>query len=619
VILGTAGHVDHGKTALVHALTGVDTDRLPEEQRRGITIELGFAPLALEDAGTVGVVDVPGHEAFVRTMLAGATGVDLALLVVAADEGVMPQTREHLAILTLLGVGGGVVALTKSDLVEDEWLELVAADVRALLVGSPLERAAIIPCSARTGAGLTDLRAALAAAARAVPVRNASDLVRLPVDRIFTVRGTGTVVTGTLWSGTLAADSAVRLLPSGQPARVRALETHGAKVERALPGSRVAVALGGIDRTDVQRGEVLVCDGDPWFPSRVLRADVALLADAPPLGVRTRVRFHLGTVEVGARVVAAGGRLQAGATTGVVPVRLALDEVVVARTGDRFVLRAASPTVTIGGGVVTDARPPARRAKPWPSANANASTRLEWIVGECGGAGLALHDVPNRLGVAPNDVDATVSRAKAVARVADRLYSRSLREELTKQLTLRVKARHRTNPLEPGLSLQEAREQLKATDELFSDLVRDLVATHVLELRGAVISVAGWKPASAAGDAKELDGLNALLSQAGSQPPSVSELTATFGPRTPTFLRVLEREGRAVAVAPDRYFASAALAELISTLRDQCADGVPRTASQIKDLLGLTRKYLIPLLQYTDRTGVTNRTGDLRTVRPARE
>src|SRR5512138_3241943 len=251
MILGTAGHIDHGKTALVHALTGVDTDRLPEEKRRGITIELGFAPLRLADGTIVGVVDVPGHEGFVRTMLAGATGVDLALLVVAADEGVMPQTREHLAILQLLGVTRGIVALTKCDLVDDEWRELVVEDLRALLADTPLAGAPIVPTSSTTGEGTAELRAAIAEAARDVPARAADDLFRMPVDRAFTIKGTGTVVTGTVWSGRLTRDATVRVLPADRSVRVRGIQTHGDQVEIAEPGHRTAIALAGIDVADV--------------------------------------------------------------------------------------------------------------------------------------------------------------------------------------------------------------------------------------------------------------------------------------------------------------------------------------------------------------------------------
>ncbi|MBX6332457.1 MAG: selenocysteine-specific translation elongation factor, partial [Gemmatimonadaceae bacterium] len=258
MILGTAGHVDHGKTALVKALTGVDTDRLAEEKRRGITIDLGFAPLTLDDGTVLGVVDVPGHEAFVRNMLAGATGVDLALVVIAADEGVMPQTREHLAILDLLGLRAGVIALTKCDLVEPDWLELVREDVCALVAHTPLATAPIVPTSVVTGEGLDALRRAIAEAARALPAREASDNFRLPVDRAFSVRGTGTVVTGTVWSGRLARDATVRLLPGGRTARVRGIESHGAAVAQALPGTRAAIALAGVEVGEVHRGTTIV-------------------------------------------------------------------------------------------------------------------------------------------------------------------------------------------------------------------------------------------------------------------------------------------------------------------------------------------------------------------------
>ncbi|HEY0997615.1 MAG TPA: selenocysteine-specific translation elongation factor, partial [Gemmatimonadaceae bacterium] len=361
MIIGTAGHIDHGKTALVRALTGVDTDRLPEERRRGITIDLGFAPLALEGVGTVGIVDVPGHEAFVRTMVAGATGIDIALLVIAADEGVMPQTREHLAVLGLLGVTRAVVALTKRDLVDDEWLALAAEDVRETLAATALRESPVIAVSARTGEGIPALRAALASAASALPSRDTGDLARLPVDRAFTVRGTGTVVTGTLWSGALHRDDPLHLHPGDRVVRVRGLQQHGAAVDVALAGARVAVAIGGADLAELSRGAVLL-GGDGWAASPLLRAEVRLHAADVRITPRTRVQLHLGTSEVPARLVARGEIPRDGSP---VAVRIALDEPLVARAGDRFVLRAPAPLGTIGGGVVTDPQPP-RRARPWP-------------------------------------------------------------------------------------------------------------------------------------------------------------------------------------------------------------------------------------------------------------
>jgi selenocysteine-specific elongation factor len=609
VILGTAGHIDHGKTTLVKALTGVDTDRLPEEKRRGITIELGFAPLTLAGVGTLGVVDVPGHEAFVRTMLAGATGIDLALLVIAADEGVMPQTREHLAILGLLGVRGGVVALTKSDLVDDDWRRLVEDDVRALLEETSLAGTAIVACSAVTGSGLGELRAALASAASRWPARDATDLLRLPVDRVFTVKGTGTVVTGTLWSGALANDAQLRLFPGDRIVRVRGLESHGTTVVRALPGSRVAVALAGVDRSEAARGAVLVDAGSSWRLSAVLRADVALLDAAPPLGVRTRVRFHLGTTDVGARVVPVSGRTEAGR---VVAARLVLDEPVVARAGDRFVLRSASPAVTIGGGIVTDPQPPARRAKPWPASGATVEQRLEWLVRERGGEGLAIADLPVRLGTAPRESAVILGHLKDVLRAGDRLFLAALRESLQTRLVAAVDEMHRQHPLEPGLSLQHARSTLDAREEIVELVVGDLVAKGQLQLSGGVIARAGWKGKPEGRDADQANLLAETLRAAGANPPSVAELGVQFGRYVPSLLRALERDGRVVAVASDRYFSRDALDELLRRLRVGTGDNRERTPSEVREIIGLTRKYLIPFLEYCDRTGLSVRRGDVR-------
>jgi selenocysteine-specific elongation factor len=611
VILGTAGHIDHGKTSLVRALTGVDTDRLPEEKKRGITIELGFAPLTLASAeftGTLGVVDVPGHDAFVRTMLAGATGVDLALLVIAADEGVMPQTREHLAILTLLGVRGGVVALTKSDLVDAEWLALVREDVRALLADSALDGADIIACSATTGAGLDELRGALAAAAARVPARSADDLTRLPLDRAFSLKGTGTVITGTLWSGALDREMHATVFPGALPARVRSIESHGSAVDRGLPGTRVAVALGGVDREQVSHGGVLVAADAGWRETTVLRADVALLDGAPSLGVRTRVRFHLGTSDVGARLVSAAGRVEPGA---IHSVRIALDAPIITRAGDRFVLRATSPAMTIGGGVVSDPHPPARRAKAWSSAKASAATRLEWIAMESAGEGFAVADIPVRVGIAPRDVVALVSATRAITRIGDDLYHTGLVARLRDRLASDVRAWHKANPLEAGLPLQHARSKLHASEPLFERIVGDLVERGKIEVRGAVLTRAGWK-AGAGADAAKLAELATAIEAGGVSPLSVDELADQFGKETPALLRVLEREGRAVAVASDRYYSPKALDSLLASLRVVTADGVQKTASQIRESLGLSRKYLIPFLEYCDRIGVSARHGDLR-------
>jgi selenocysteine-specific elongation factor len=615
VILGTAGHIDHGKTALVQALTGVDTDRLPEEKRRGITIELGFAPLALPDGRMLSVVDVPGHEAFVRTMLAGATGVDLALLVVAADEGVMPQTREHVAILALLGIRGGVIALTKRDLVaDDEWLALVEDDVRQLVAGTPLADAPLVAVSARTGQGLDALRESLAAQAALLPARDAADLFRMPVDRAFTVKGTGTVVTGTVWSGTCTRDAALRVHPGAHVVRVRGVQAHGAGIERASPGTRAALALAGVELDVVGRGAVIVAD-EGWRESRVLRAEVALLDDAAVApGPRTRVRFHLGTADVGARIVVAGGTLAPG---GRGAARIVLDAPVVARAGDRFVLRAASPAVTIGGGVVHDPQPPARRARPLdPSLGSTPEGRLRAFVREAAVTGLPVAGLPVRIGVAPAAVAAAIARVDGVTRVGGVLVEAAALTRLGERLVALLDEEHGRLPLEPGTSLQGVRARLGASPEVADHVIRGLVDAGVVAVDGGLVRRAGWSPRLTAAQATLLERLAADLSAAGAEPPSVPELVARLGPDVPALLRHLERDGRVTMVEGDRWYDAGALRRLVGALRAAPGDGVHAPA-ELRDLLGLSRKYLIPFLEYCDRTGVTERHPDGRRIRRA--
>jgi len=604
VILGTAGHVDHGKTALVKALTGVDTDRLAEEKRRGITIDLGFAPLDLGADGVLGVVDVPGHEAFVRNMLAGATGVDLVLLVIAADEGVMPQTREHLAILDILGVKGGVIALTKCDLVDDDWLALVRDDVQSLVAGTALEAAPMVPTSVVSSRGLDALRDALARAVRAIPARDAADVFRLPIDRAFSVRGTGTVVTGTVWSGRLTRDAAVRILPSGASARVRNIESHGAAIDAALPGTRAAIALAGVGVGELSRGSVLVAD-EAWVASTALLAEVALLPDAPrPLGPRTSVRFHLGTVEVGARIVAPGGALAPGARK---HARVVLDAPVVARAGDRFVLRNASPLATIGGGVVADPAPAQRRARPWPVDAATPAQRLAQVLEHAGPLGVSMASLPVRIGAQPEQVPSLVASLDSARRVGDVLYAGAVVDALENRFVSLVDEHHAAFPLDPGAPLQSVRVRTTPNPGLADLIVSTLVRQQKVDVSGGLVMRHGWTPTLDQRARSTLEGIARILEQADREPPSVEELEQQFGPDTVSVLKVLERESRAVQVAPDRYYATAALDRLEALLRSAMADGREKSPSELRDVLGVSRKYLIPLLEYADRTGLTQR------------
>ena len=610
MILGTAGHIDHGKTSLVRALTGVDTDRLPEEKRRGITIALGFAPLVLDGVGTIGVIDVPGHEAFVRTMLAGASGIDLALLVIAADEGVMPQTREHLAILSLLGVKAGVIALTKSDLVDDDLRDLATEDVRAAIAGSALAEAPIVPVSSVTGEGLDELRAAIRAAAALVPARAADDPWRMPVDRVFSVAGAGTVVTGTAWTGTIAREATVRILPLGRTARVRSLESHGAAASAVGAGTRVAVALVGVDRDEVAHDAVLVRADDLWEPSRVLRADIALLPHAPVVGARRWLRFHLGTADVGARLIAAGGPVKPGETRAV---RLLLDAPVVMRAGDRFVLRAGGAAGTIGGGLVTDPLPLSRRAKPWPRTGASDAERLEWMLLESGSGGLDVASLPLRLGLRPALVERLLKDLEKVVRIEDRVVRLPVLASLRAALIALVERTHAERPLAPGVDRQTARAALSPNAALADEVIRRAERAGLIVVEGATIRTVAFQAGASASATSARDRLLDRLRVAGVEPPSLTELVTEFGPEVPALLRLLDKEKRIVMVALDRPFSREGVADLLGRLRAHVKAGTAYSPAELRDAVGISRKWLIPFLEWCDRQRISLRRDEGRT------
>ncbi len=602
MIIGTAGHIDHGKTTLVRALTGVDTDRLPEEKRRGITIELGFAPLVLDGVGTASMIDVPGHEAFVRTMVAGATGVDVALLVVAADEGVMPQTREHLAILSLLGTTGGVVALTKCDLVDEEWLALVTADVASALRGTALEGAPVVATSATTGAGLAELRQALGSALRAAPVRDAADAFRMPVDRAFSVRGTGTVVTGTVWNGQVAAGDALVVQPSGAMVRVRGVQVHGGAVAAATPGTRCAVAISGADLADVARGAWL-CGDVQWPATSMLRAEVSLLESAAhPLRPREWIRLHIGTADVGARIVAPGGALQPGERRAA---RVVLQEPVLARAGDRFVLRYASPPSTVGGGLVVDPLPPQRRAAPWHFLGPGPEA-LERVLAEAGRHGVMRSHLAPRLGVRQAALSSLLQSPSVVA-IGTRVYPGAVVATVGDDIVAAVEAAHASEPLGDGLPLAEVATALRVAPDLAERAVTNLLAAGRVERRGSMLARPGWAPIVGAGDAAWKERVLMDLRSAGAEPPDVSQLTVEHQRDPVPILRLLEREGLVVGVEPGRFYAGEVVERLVTKLRDGMTTGREYSPSELRDVLGLSRKYLIPFLEYCDRKRITER------------
>ena len=621
VVVGTAGHIDHGKTALVKALTGVDTDRWAEEQRRGITIDLGFAPLPLDPDTEISIVDVPGHEGFVRNMLAGTTGIDAALLVIAADEGIMPQTEEHLAIVELLRIRRGVPVFTKSDLVDAEWLGLLAAEVAGRLARSPVRWEAPVATSARTGTGLTELRDAIGRMASDVADRAGQDLFRLPIDRVFTLKGAGTVVTGSTWSGTVAEGDVIRILPLDRTARVRSIQAHGSAVASALPGRRTALALAGVEHHELGRGQVVVT-GTGWRVTRRMDAAVEMLpAAARTLTARTRVRVHLGTAEVLARVTPA--EPVAPGASGVV--RLALEEPLVVRGGDRFVIRSYSPVTTIGGGSVIDPFPPGaprRLRQRRLSLDAAPGDRLAGWVREARLPGLPLDDLPVRLGVRPEGVAAVVMEAgKNVLMAGDRLVSRNAASREAERLGAVLDRHHAAHPLNVGMSLEALRAAVgdggggPVSDAIVDQVLELAVRKGLLEVEGSVARRPGWRAAVAARADGDAGRISAHLAASDWRIPTVSELETEF-PTLPVraLLAHLLRGGGVVQVDQERFAVPDALERFQRTLEEVIRDLGPATPAVLRDRLGLTRKYLIPLLEWADRRGVTRREGDTRVL-----
>lgn len=613
MIVGTAGHIDHGKTTLVRALTGVNTDRLPEEKRRGITIELGFAPLDLEGIGTVGIVDVPGHEGFVRTMVAGATGVDAGLIVIAADEGVMPQTREHVAILSLLGMQSAVVALTKADAVDQDWLQLVEEDVRSFLADTPFAAAPIVATSARTGQGISELRTALRLVLEEGPLRSSEDVFRMPIDRAFTVKGTGTVVTGTVWSGRAKGSSGLTLYPGSVPVRIRALHAHGVSVDSVECATRAAIALGGLDLEHVGRGAVLV-EGGGWTESMHLHAEVALVGgDLAPVRPREWLRFHLGTAEEDCRVVAVGDQSEFGAGARRL-CRVVFARPVVARAGDRFVLRRAQPMTTIGGGIVLDPAPPTRRARPTAPWVSDHEKRAHMLLSEAGVRGATPAELAVRGGLSPRQI-AECKRAMEVTVVGDRMYLMSILTKTSESIVNSVIGFHSSYPLEPFAAVTSLRAAHPIDDSIFSACLALAVEKGSLEACAGGYRVPGFMPVISPAVEKAESVILARLREKPLEPPSVSELEAhAGGTGVMPILRLLARRGAVVAVEPDRYYDAGALEGVLATLRSVMSDGSGKTPAQLREALGMSRKYLIPLLEYCDRHRITERRGDSRVL-----
>ncbi|SEL84517.1 selenocysteine-specific translation elongation factor SelB [Stigmatella aurantiaca] len=636
MIIGTAGHIDHGKTSLVKALTGIDTDRLKEEKRRGITLELGFAHLSLEGGAVAGVVDVPGHERFIKAMAAGAGGVDLAVLVVAADEGVMPQTREHLDICRLLGVKAGVIALTKADLLADlgeEWLSLVKADLVALTVGTFLEGAPVVPCSARTGAGLPELRAALSQAARALPARPAEGPAFLPVDRVFSLKGFGTVVTGTLLSGALEEEESVSLLPGlPGPLRVRGLQVHGEARKKVLAGQRTAVNLAGVEAGQLHRGMVLVRAGE--LPeTRMLDVELSLLpAVEQALPRRRKLLLHLGTAQVEATVALLDqARLEPGAT-GLAQLRL--DAPVAALVGQRFILRGSRALpgrgATVAGGRVLSLTPPRRRkgaaAVVGQLLEADAGGQAAWLLRQAGYRGLTHAELFGRAGLPSKTLTRALellgSRGGALLVDRDRrLYlAGEVFEALQRRTVAMLAAFHEREPMREGLSREELRQRLspELDPRIFQRVTQALVEQGQATLDKDTIRLQGRGRVLTLADEGARARLAAELSQAALAPPTLGELAGKLQlppARLQELLAVMVREGLLVRVNEALHFDAEALAGLREQLVAYLREHKEISTQAFKDMVGQSRKFVIPLSEYFDRERVTLRVGDKRVLR----
>ena len=632
LVLGTAGHIDHGKSTLVQALTGTDPDRLAEEKQRGITIELGFAQLVLPDGTAMGVVDVPGHEKFVRQMIAGSTGIDVALLCIAADDGIMPQTEEHLAVLELLAIPTCVVALTKCDLVDDEWAAFMADEVRGRLAATPYANADVVPISSRTGAGLDELRAAIQKAAHATARRATSSTLRLPVDRSFTIKGAGTVITGTLWSGIAAVGDEVEIMPAGTRTRIRSVQVHGKPVDAAAAGHRTALNLNAVSIEQVRPGDFL-CTPGSVAPTDHFDVDLTYLGtpgNDKPLESGSRVHVAHGTKECIGRVLLMDG-LPSIAPGQKAAAQIRTEEDLPVSYGDRFVIRSYSPVHVVGGGVVLRAHPrrtttinegdkallEALRSGDEAAAVQAAFAQAEYPVsaGEIAQAtGLSAARAAKELAAL---VEARNAQRISTGNASAELFTTKRQlQKLSKAIENALLKFHAANPAATGIAKDALRQSVmpKASAEAFAAVLASAQASGQAVMCDGLVS----HPQAGAG-ARVLEEQNAqklsdILREAGVKPPFAEDLftQADLAPKQAyKALGVLEKQGRIEKVNDDLFFDSQAFATLKTAVAEQLAGG-PASATELKDAMGLSRKHAIPVLEHLDGTGFTRRVGDAR-------
>ena len=628
IVVGTAGHIDHGKTALVKALTGIDADRLEEEKRRGITIDLGFAHMDLPaaDGGTLhlGFVDVPGHERFVRNMLAGVGGIDLVLFVIAADESIKPQTREHFDILQLLGVSRGITVLTKSDAVDPETLDVVRLEVEEFLRGTFLEapKAPIAAVSSLTGAGLDELKRAIALAVADVQARDSEALARLPIDRVFTMKGFGTVVTGTLISGTIRREEELQVFPGGDRVRVRGVQVHGHDADKAVAGQRTAVNLAGVSTAGLARG-MMLAPPDTFAATNVIDVKIRLLASAPrSLKHQSRVHFHCNTMETVAQVVLHESK-EVGRGAEVLA-RLKLGAAALLLPGDRFIIRQFSPVITIGGGVVLDAAPMSRKFLPDKNLEVFAGTdraaKLLTRIARRSFHGVTVTDLEKESGWRRGVIESAIAgavRTRQVIRVGDALLSSGAWEGMKKQVVGVLDEFHRTNPLVSGINKEELRAQTGAGQVAFAAILQQLVQEIKLAVSGDLVSLAGRGVVMKDEEAESKKKIDEAFAAAGLKVPALNEVLGGLKidkVRAQKIVTLLLRDKVLTKVSDELVFHRSALEELRKRVAAHKTKSATIDVATFKELTGVSRKYAIPLLEYLDRERVTKRVGDTRQI-----
>ncbi len=630
VIVGTAGHIDHGKSALVRALTGTDPDRLDEEKRRGITIDIGFANLDLTSPTgepiRIGFVDVPGHERFVRNMLAGVGGIDLVLLVIGADEGIKPQTREHFDICRMLAVQRGITVLTKSDLVDADTLEVVGMEVADFLKGSFLDPAQspIVAISSKTGAGLDQLRVELARVAAEIPAKDSHAVFRLPIDRVFSMKGFGTVVTGTLISGSVHKEQELEVHPTGKHLRVRGVQVHGAAADQAIAGQRTALNLAGVETTELARGMMLTPPG-MFRPTKRVSVTLDLLRSAKPLRDRARVHLHAFTAETIAEVSLLGAKQLQPGESGLA--RLKLADPLLLLPGDRFIIRQFSPVITIGGGRVLDAAEEPRGIKAAERAgfvqaiaNARPDESLVLRVARRAEAGLLISHAVGETGLPPTNVEqlaADLLKAGKLIRFQDVLLAPAVVTSLREQAAATVDQFHKNNPLVAGIGREQLRETLGLREEVFRGVLDSLVRDKKLQVSGEIVQAFGKGVALGDEEAESKAQIEQAFTKSGLKVPLLKDVLASLPVdkvRAQKIVTLLLRDRVLVKLGDELVFHRDALAELKLQIAAQKLKTPKLNVGSFKDLFGITRKHAIPLLEYLDRERVTRRVGDERVI-----